>query len=57
VVVNTNHPLIADKLIKAKKKQGDLAKHLYNIALLNQGMLRGTELSEFINKSIEYLTK
>jgi len=41
VVVNTNHPLIADKLIK----------------LLNQGMLRGTDLSSFINKSIEYLTK
>ncbi len=57
VVVNTNHPLIADKLIKAKKKQGDLAKHLYNLALLNQGMLRGTDLSDFINKSIEYLTK
>jgi len=57
VVVNTNHPLIADKLVKAKKKQGELAKHLYNLALLNQGMLRGTDLSEFINKSIEYLTK
>ncbi len=57
VVVNTNHPLIAERLVKAKKKQGELAKHLYNLALLNQGMLRGTDLSEFINKSIEYLTK
>ncbi len=57
VVVNTNHPLVAERLLKAKKKQGELAKHLYNLALLNQGMLRGTELSTFINKSIEYLTK
>jgi len=55
VVVNTNHPLITERLLKAKKKQGDLAKHLYNLALLNQGMLRGTELSDFINKSIEFL--
>jgi len=54
-VVNTNHPLITERLLKAKKKQGDLAKHLYNLALLNQGMLRGTELSDFINKSIEFL--
>ncbi len=57
VVVNTNHPLIAERLLKAKKKQGDLAKHLYNLALLNQGMLKGQDLASFINKSIEYLTK
>ena len=57
VVVNTNHPLVAERLLKAKKKQGELAKHLYNLALLNQGMLRGAELSGFISKSIEYLTK
>jgi len=57
VVVNTNHPLIAERLLNAKKKQPDLAKHLYNLARLNQGMLQGTELADFINKSIEYLTK
>ncbi len=57
VVVNTNHPLITERLLNAKKKQGDLAKHLYNLALLNQGMLRGTDLSNFINRSIEFLAK
>ena len=32
-------------------------KHLYNLALLNQGMLKGSDLTSFINKSIEFLQK
>ena len=57
VVVNTNHPLIAEKLIKmrSEEKKEVFVKHLYNLALLNQGMLKGPELTSFINKSINYL--
>ena len=57
VVVNTNHPLIADKLIKMRneeKKEG-FVQHLYQLALLNQGMLKGPDLTQFINNSINYL--
>jgi molecular chaperone HtpG len=57
VVVNTNHELIADKLLKMRSedKKEDFVSHLYNLALLNQGMLKGPGLTNFINKSIEFL--
>ena len=57
VVVNTNHPLVADKLLKmrSEEKKTEFVKHLYNLALLNQGMLKGEGLTSFINKSIEFL--
>ena len=57
VVVNTNHPLVAEKLLKMRSqdKKEEFVKHMYNLARLNQGMLKGTELTNFINKSIEFL--
>ncbi len=57
VVVNTNHPLVADKLLKMRneEKKADFVQHLYSLALLNQGMLSGPELTKFINRSIEFL--
>ena len=57
IVINTNHPLVTDKLIKmrSEEKKEDFVRHLYNLALLNQGMLKGPELTSFINKSIDYL--
>ena len=57
VVVNSNHPLIADKLLKmrSEEKKEEFVKHLYDLARLNQGMLKGPELTAFINKSVEFL--
>lgn len=57
VVINTNHPLVTDKLIKLKSadKKERFAKYLTNLALLNQNMLTGEELSKFIEQSIEFL--
>lgn len=57
VVVNSNHELIADKLLKEKdeSKRQSLAKHLYSLALLNQGMLKGKDLTEFVKESMNYL--
>ncbi len=57
VIVNTNHPLIAQRLLKMKKgdKKDAFVSHLYNLAKLNQGMLKGAALTTFISKSIEYL--
>ena len=55
VVVNTNHPIVGNQLLKAENedKQGEIAKYLYNLALLNQGMLKGADLTAFINRSLE----
>jgi molecular chaperone HtpG len=57
VVINTNHPLIADKLIKMKSedKKADFANYLHDLALLNQNMLKGEELSLFISRSLEFV--
>jgi molecular chaperone HtpG len=57
LVVNTNHPLIADKLVKMKsdEKKTEFVQHLYNLALLNQGMLKGADLTTFINNSVALL--
>ncbi|MFK7808713.1 MAG: molecular chaperone HtpG [Saprospiraceae bacterium] len=57
LVVNTNHPLVAEKLVKMKSedKKSDFVKHLYNLALLNQGMLKGADLTNFINNSVSLL--
>ena len=59
VVVNSNHPLIGEKLLKMRneEKKSEFVNHLYNLARLNQGMLKGEELTSFINKSIDYLKK
>jgi molecular chaperone HtpG len=56
-VVNTNNPLIADKLLKMRKedKKTEFVNYLFNLALLNQNMLKGKDLSSFINKSLEFL--
>lgn len=57
VVVNTNHPIVSSKLLNAENEaeQSEVAKYLYNLALLNQGMLKGADLTTFINKSLGFL--
>lgn len=57
VVVNTNHPLVAEKLLNAPEgaDQEALGKHLLDLALLNQGMLRGADLAAFTKKSLDFL--
>ena len=54
LVVNGNHALI-DKLLKTEDstKQQQLAKQLYDLALLSQNMLNGSSLTAFINRSLE----
>ncbi|MBK7409429.1 MAG: molecular chaperone HtpG [Saprospirales bacterium] len=55
VVINTNHPLIAQKMLKMRKEEtrNDLATYLYQLALLHQNMLKGAELTSFIQRSQE----
>lgn len=57
VVVNSNHELVAGKLLEAENEdeQKALADYLYKLALLNQGMLKGEKLTEFVNRSLSFL--
>jgi molecular chaperone HtpG len=53
VVINTNNPLIVNKLLKAEGEARDtMAKYLTDLALLNQGMLEGADLTAFVQKSL-----
>lgn len=57
VVVNTNHPMVAEKLLKmrSEEKKEKFASYLYDLARLNQHMLKGEEMSLFIKKSLEFV--
>lgn len=57
VVVNTNHPIFSDKLLKMRKeeKKAELVKHLYDLARLHQNMLKGQDLTNFIQKSVSLM--
>lgn len=56
LVINTNHPVYAEKLLKKDgEEQKELANYLYDLALLNQNMLKGAELTKFISKTIHLL--
>lgn len=58
VVINTNHPLIVEKLLKMRSadKKSDFAQYLHNLAKLNQNMLKGEDMTNFIAKSIEFMS-
>ncbi len=57
VIVNGNHELVAKKILNETdgEQSAKLAKYLYQLALLNQGMLKGAELAEFTKRSLENL--
>ncbi len=57
VVVNTNHPLVVNKLIKTEpgEAQEKFSKYLLNLALLQQGMLRGEALTGFVQETLDTL--
>ena len=55
LVINTNHPLIS-KIIDSKgKKQKKLAKQSLDLALLSHGMLKGKDLTEFVERSFDLI--
>ncbi len=58
VVINTNHPLIADKLIKMRSddKKSEFIQYLFDIARLNQGMLKGGDMNAFVKRSLTFVS-
>ncbi|MFN8357230.1 MAG: molecular chaperone HtpG [Spirosomataceae bacterium] len=55
VVVNANHPVISRLLTLEAEQQKQLAKQAYDLALLSQGMLKGADLTAFIQRTISGL--
>jgi molecular chaperone HtpG len=56
LVVNTNHELVGQILnTKTKPKQERLIKQSLDLARLSQGLLKGEELTTFINRSFDMI--
>ena len=56
VAINANHKLVSS-ILKAdsEEKQKQLAKQAYDLALLSQGMLTGSDLTEFLKRSVNMI--
>lgn len=56
LVVNTNHPLIEQILTtKTEKKRERLIQQTLDLARLSQNLLKGEELTKFIQRSVELI--
>jgi molecular chaperone HtpG len=56
LIVNVNHPLVSQILeTKTKKKKDRLIKQSVDLARLSQNLLKGEELTSFINRSFELI--
>ncbi len=53
VTVNGNHPLI-NKIVNTENEEekSRMAKQVFDLALLSQGMLTGAELTDFVKRSV-----
>ena len=56
LVVNTNHPLINEIAnTKTQKKRERLIKQSMDLARLSQGLLKGEDLTNFVNRSFDMI--
>jgi molecular chaperone HtpG len=55
VAINANHKLVSKILNADESKQVDMAKHAFDIALLAQGLLKGADLTAFVERSVEVI--
>ncbi|MDH5382746.1 MAG: molecular chaperone HtpG [Cyclobacteriaceae bacterium] len=58
LVINANHNLISG-ILKKKKEESKkkVAKQIWDLALLSQGMLSGKDLTEFIRRSTGFISE
>jgi molecular chaperone HtpG len=53
VAINGNHKLVT-KILQAEDEQAaQLAKQAFDLALLSQGMLKGADLTAFVERSVQ----
>ena len=56
LTVNGNHPIFQQLLKEENKDKRDKqVRSLADLALLSQGLLKGEELTNFINRSVELM--
>jgi len=56
LTVNGNHPIYQQVLKNENKdNQAKLVHNLADLALLSQGLLKGSNLTNFINRSVDLL--
>jgi molecular chaperone HtpG len=56
LTINGNHPVYKNILREDdKEKQQKQVRNLTDLALLSQGLLKGSELTNFINRSVEMM--
>jgi molecular chaperone HtpG len=55
VAINANHKIIARILQAEEGKQTAMAKQAFDLALLAQGMLKGADLTAFVERSVEVI--
>ena len=53
LVVNTNHPVQRKILAADETHREQLVKHMTDLALLSQGMLKGAALTDFVERSFQ----
>ena len=57
LVVNTNSPVIAKALLETDStRQQQLIRQSLDLAMLSQNLLKGEELTGFINRSLELMS-
>jgi molecular chaperone HtpG len=56
LTVNGNHPIYQNILKEGdSEKQEKLVRNLADLALLSQGLLKGNDLTTFINRSVDLM--
>lgn len=55
VAINANHKTISKILGAEKSQQTLLAKQLFDLALLTQGLLKGADLTAFVERSVDVI--
>lgn len=57
VAVNANHKLVSKILQSDEGHATQLAKQVFDLALLSQGMLKGADLTAFVERSVKVVTE
>jgi molecular chaperone HtpG len=55
VSVNANHKLVSKILSADESQQTVLAKQAFDLAMLAQGLLKGADLTAFVERSVNVL--
>ena len=56
VAINGNHKLVSRMIdSKDETEQIQLAKQVFDLAMLSQGMLTGADLTEFVKRSVSLI--